>query len=626
MCGVFLLTNKRNNQTKIIKMKQTILRIIHSVFLLMSCTFFSQNPIKKPNVIIVMTDDQGRGDLGCYGNTIIKTPTIDKLYNEGVHLDNFHVSTTCAPTRAALLTGRHTNRLNCFHTIAGRSLLFEDEVLLSEVLAQNGYATGMFGKWHLGENYPFRPEDRGFQKVVRHGGGGITQGPDYWGNNYFDDTYWVRNQNETTTNTQAFKGYCTDVFFDEAKDFITTNKDQPFFAYISPNAPHGPLNLPMEYYKLYEKETELTENHKRFYGMVTNIDDNIKQLQNLLKKMKIDRNTILIFMTDNGTGAGRPQKLKGKKVGFDGGLRGHKGSQYEGGHRVPFIMYWPDGNITGGKTVDNLLAHFDLLPTMVDLLGLRMPHTKPLDGKSFVPLLKDPNYDWENRILYADTQRLQNLVKGRNYTVMDNQYRLVDGKELYDINKDLAQKNNIIKEYPEEAERLAVGYEKWWDSFDAPVLNSKYAYIKVGSSYENPSRISVHDMLTGRLNRAWHQYGIAKADRANGRWKIEVVEEGDYKISLRRFPRESNLAINDTFPSESKIKELQVTMPAAVKTNFKKGYLYVADFKAEKLIKKGDEEVVFKMKLPKGKFDLEASLFDSEDRVFPAYYLYIEKI
>jgi hypothetical protein len=307
-------------------------------------------------------------------------------------------------------------------------------------------------------------------------------------------------------------------------------------------------------------------------------------------------------------------------------LRGHKASQYEGGHRVPFIMYWPDGNITGGKTVDNLLAHFDLLPTMVELLGLRMPHTKPLDGKSFAPLLKDPNYDWENRILYVDTQRLQNLVKGRNYSVMDNQYRLVDGKELYDINKDLAQKNNIIKEYPEEAERLAVGYEKWWDSLNAPELNSKYAYIKVGSSYENPSRISVHDMLTGRLNRAWHQYGIAEADRANGRWKIEFVEEGDYKISLRRFPRESNLAINDTFPAELKIKELQLTMPAAVKTNFKKGYLYVADFKGEKLIEQGDEEVVFKMKLPKGKFDLEASLFDSEDRVFPAYYLYIEKI
>jgi len=607
-------------------MKNTIFLIICSVTFLMTSAVFGQKSSKKPNVILIMTDDQGRGDLGCYGNTIIKTPTIDKLYNEGVHLDNFHVSTTCAPSRAALLTGRHTNRLNCFHTIAGRSLLFEDEVLLPEVLAQNGYATAMFGKWHLGDNYPFRPEDRGFQKVVRHGGGGITQGPDYWGNNYFDDTYWVRNQNETTTSTQPFKGYCTDVFFEEAKDFIVANKDQPFFAYISPNAPHGPLNLPMEYYKLYEKETELTENHKRFYGMVTNIDDNIKQLQSLLKKLKIDRNTLLVFMTDNGTGAGRPQNLNGKKVGFDGGLRGHKGSQYEGGHRVPFIMYWPDGNITGGKEVKTLLAHYDLLPTMVDLLGLRTPHTKPLDGISFAPLLKDPDADWKNRILYLDTQRLQNLVKGRMYTVMDDQWRLVDGKELYDIDKDLAQKNNVIQDHPKVAARLAVGYEKWWESFDVDRLNSTYAYIKVGSNYENPARISVHDMLTGRSNKAWHQYGAATADKANGRWKIEFVEEGNYKISLRRFPRESGLGINDTFPAEVKRPELQLTMPAATKTNFKKGYLYVADFKAEKLIEHGDEEVVFEMKLPKGKFDLEASLFDTEDRIFPVYYLYIEKI
>lgn len=607
-------------------MKQKTTKIIQLLLIALSFNLAAQKTKKRPNVIIVITDDQGRGDLGCYGNNVIKTPTIDKLYKTGIRLNNFHVSTTCAPSRASLMTGRHTNRLNCFHTIAGRSLLFEDEVLLPEILAQNGYATAMFGKWHLGDNYPFRPEDRGFQTVTRHGGGGITQGPDFWGNDYFDDTYWLRKPEEITTTTKQFKGYCTDVFFDEAKSFIKENKDQPFFAYISPNAPHGPLNLPKEYYEPYKDEPKLKEKQKRFYGMVTNIDDNIKELQTMLKKLKIDKNTLLIFMTDNGTGAGRPATIKGETFGHGGGLRGHKGSQYEGGHRVPFIMNWPDGNLTGGKDVDALLAHYDLLPTFIDLLNLSDVHTKALDGKSFASLLTNEATDWKNRILYMDTQRLQNLVKGRNYTVMDDNWRLVDGKELYNMNDDLVQKNNIIQAHPEVAERLAVGYEKWWESLEVDKLNSTYAYIKVGSKYENPSRISAHDMLTGRLNKAWHQYGAATASKANGRWKIEFVEEGNYKISLRRFPRESGLAINATFPAVQEEFQTEMTLPASTKTNFKKAYLYVADFSKEKAIKQGDEEVVFEMKLPKGKFDLEASLFDDEDRIFPVYYLYIEKI
>ncbi len=605
---------------------KTTTKILQIILFSACINIAAQKTKQKPNVIIVITDDQGRGDLGCYGNTVIKTPTIDKLHHTGVRLNNFHVSTTCAPSRASLMTGRHTNRLNCFHTIAGRSLLFEDEVLLPEILAQNGYATAMFGKWHLGDNYPYRPEDRGFQTVTRHGGGGITQGPDFWGNDYFDDTYWVRKPEETSTKTKKFEGYCTDVFFDEAQAFIKENKDQPFFAYISPNAPHGPLNVPQKYYDIYKDEPKLKEKQKRFYGMVTNIDDNIKALQKTLKKLKIDQNTLLIFMTDNGTGAGRPQTANGINYGHGGGLRGHKGSQYEGGHRVPFIMNWPAGNLTGGKDIDALLAHYDVLPTFIDLLELRDVHTKPQDGKSFAGLLTGTSDAWKNRILYMDTQRLQNLVKGRKYTVIDNDWRLVDGKELYNVTEDLAQKNNIIAEHPEVAKRLAVGYEKWWNSFDVDYLNSTYAYIKVGTKYENPSRISAHDMLTGRLNKAWHQYGAATASKANGRWKIEFVEEGDYKISLRRFPRESGLAINSKFPAVEKRFEIEQDMPASKKANFNKAYLYVADFQKTQEFEQSTDEVTFTMNLPKGKFDLEASFFDTEDYIYPVYYLYIEKI
>ncbi len=626
---------------KIINMKNIIsVRIVLLNFLLIVLNFFlsfgnftgNLNDNNQPNVIIVITDDQGRGDLGCYGNEVIRTPNLDKFYDNAIRFNNFHVSTTCAPTRSSLMTGRHTNRVNCFHTISGRSLLFEDETIMAEVFAENGYATGMFGKWHLGDNYPFRPEDRGFQEVVRHGGGGITQGPDYWGNDYFDDTYWFCEKGSAKTVTKKFNGYCTDVFFSEALRFIEENKEDPFFCYISTNAPHGPLNVPEEYLSLYQDENRILDNQKRFYGMITNIDDNFEKLQNKLENLGLSENTLLVFMTDNGTAAGRQRIINGEKYGYTGGLRGAKGSQYEGGHRVPFILQWPGGGLTGGRDIDELVAHYDVLPTFVDLLGLKFNPGKKLDGISLVPLLKKKSENnWANRILYIDTQRLTNLVKGRNYAVMDNNWRLIDGKELYNVNivadpMETGQTNNVIDQYPEVAERLAVGYEKWWNSFNASELNSRYAYIKVGTPYENPTRISAHDMLTGRLGMAWHQHGAVLAVQAYGRWKIEFAESGNYKISLRRFSRESGLGFNDEFPAKEDKIETQNEMPASNNLGFKEAYLYVADFEKSAEIKNNDEEINFTMRLPKGKFDLEARLFDKEGKAYPVYYLYIEKL
>ncbi|AWW33308.1 arylsulfatase [Echinicola strongylocentroti] len=569
---------------------------------------------KKPNVIFVITDDQGTGDLGASGNPYIKTPHLDAFYDDAVRFTNYHVSTTCAPTRGAIMTGRHTNRVNVFHTITGRSLLFEDEVILPQVFAQNGYTNGMFGKWHLGDNYPFRPEDRGFHEVVRHGGGGISQGPDYWGNDYFDDTYWHNGELE------KYQGYCTDVFFSEAMDFIEENKDKPFFAYISTNAPHAPLNVPKEYLDMYMdiNDEELPERFKRFYGMITNIDDNFKRLQEKLDELGLTENTILVFTTDNGTAGG-------KRV-YDGGLRGSKGSVYEGGHRVPLFIRWPDGQLTGGKDIDKLVAHYDLLPTFVDLLGFDFNPVKSLDGVSLKPLMADNPQSWPNRILYVDTQRLQNLVKYKNYSVMDERWRLVDGEELYDMSTDKIQSKNVIDQHPLVAEKLAVGYEKWWESIMAEGPNERYAYIKVGSDEENPSRISAHDMLTGKHGHAWHQDGATNASQATGRWKIAFVEDGEYSITLRRFPRESGLGINAVFPAGDKPIELERDMQASTKSDFKEAYLYVANLSKTESIQSGQEEVTFTGKISAGKYDMEAQLIDSNDRVHPAYYVYIEKL
>ena len=567
---------------------------------------------EKPNIVLVITDDQGYGDLGCNGNPYIKTPSIDQFSNDAVSFSNFHVSTTCAPTRGALMSGRHTNRVNVFHTISGRSLLFEDEVILPQVLGMNGYVSGMFGKWHLGDNYPYRPEDRGFAEVVRHGGGGICQMPDYWGNDYFDDTYWHNGE------TQKYDGYCTDVFFNEALRFIDENKDQPFFCYISPNAPHGPLNVPKEYMDMYKDVKELKDNHRRFYGMITNIDDNFARLQEHLDKLGLTENTILIFMTDNGTASGAGV--------YGGGLRGQKGSQYEGGHRVPFMIRWPDGQLTGGKEISHLVAHYDVLPTFVDLLGLNYNPAKPLDGKSLVPLLHGKTEGWPNRILYMDTQRVQNLTKYKQYSVMDKDWRLVDGKELYNVTEDLGQTKNLIDQYPEVVARLAEGYERWWQSFVDEGVNERFAYIKAGTSYENPVRMCSHDMLTADLGHAWHQYGAAQATQAAGKWKVEIVNGGDYAIHLRRFPRESGLAINAEFPATEKPIELQSAMPASKNVGFTEAFLCIADTKKTLKINEGDEEVSFKLKLPEGKFDLEARLIDKEGKVHPSYFVYIEKL
>lgn len=570
----------------------------------------AQDLNQRPNIVFVMTDDQGKNDLGCEGNPYVQTPHIDAFYKQAVRFTNYHVSTTSAPTRSSIMTGRHTNRLNVYHTISGRSLLYEDEVLLPQILAQNGYVNGMFGKWHLGDNYPFRPEDRGFHEVVRHGGGGIGQGPDYWDNDYFDDTYWHNGKIE------PYRGYCTDIFFDNALQFIEDNKDRPFFCYIATNAPHGPLNVPKEYLDQYAK-TDVPDDIKRFYGMITNIDDNFARLEKKLSDLGLLENTILIFTTDNGTAGGN-------RV-YDAGMRGGKGSEYEGGHRVPFYIRWPKGNITGGEDINTLVAHYDLLPTFVDLLGLDFNPIKPLDGVSLKPLLEGNASDWPNRVLYMDTQRELNLIKYKNYTVMDNRWRLVNGKELYDMNNDLAQKHNVIMEHPDVAEKLSLGYESWWNSIMSEGVAERYAYIKVGSDQENPVRISAHDQLNGSLS-VWHQTHAITGGRATGLWKVEVLKEGRYKISLCRFPLESGLGINAVFPQAESCVEIEGTRPASVKSDFMEASLYFGPIRKKLPIETNASAVVFEGIIPEGKYDMIAELIDQTGKTYPAYYIYIEKL
>ena len=493
---------------------------------------------RRPNVVLVMTDDQGYGDLACHGNPHIKTPSLDWLHAHSTRLTNFHVDPTCSPTRSALMTGRYSTRTGVWHTIMGRSLLRADEVTVADAFAAGGYRTAVFGKWHLGDNYPFRVQDRGFQESIVCGGGGVGQTPDFWGNDYFDDTYWHNGV------PKPYKGYCTDVFFDGAMRFIEANKDRPFFVYIPTNAAHGPYNVAEKYSKPYA-DAGVPASRAKFYGMITNIDENVGRLRKRLKELGLEENTILIFMTDNGTSASP-----------EGGMRGKKGSEYEGGHRVPFLIRWPAGLQERGD-IPQLAAHIDVLPTFIDLCGLPSPKGVTFDGTSIAPLLKGRG-DWPERTLFVHSQRIDHPQKWRKSSVMTERWRLVNGQELYDIKADPAQKKDIAADHPDEVARLRKAYEAWWDDHSGRF--GEYCRIVLGSDKENPSRLTAHDWHTDDV--PWAQGHIRNPKMfANGLWAVEVERGGRYEFTLHRAHPEAKfpLAADE---AKLKIGDVEVVQPA----------------------------------------------------------------
>ncbi|WP_281614815.1 arylsulfatase [Flammeovirga sp. SubArs3] len=571
---------------------------------------------QQPNVILIVTDDQGYGDLGAHGNKEIHTPNIDHLYGESVHLTNFHVSPTCAPTRAAIMTGKYANSVGVWHTVMGRSLLYENEVTMADIFSHNNYKTAMFGKWHLGDNYPFSPRFRGFQEVLTHGGGGVGQTPDYWNNDYQDDVY-LRNGEE-----EKVKGYCTDVWFRNALSFIETNKDQPFFCYISTNAPHGPLNVPTQYSKPY-LEQGVPKGRAEFYGMISNIDDNLGVLRDKLTEWGIADNTILIFMTDNGTAYGAKFKDGLLASGYNAGMRGTKGSAYEGGHRVPCFFYWKGGQLSKIKDINTLTAHIDLLPTLVKMCGLTLPNKVKFDGTDLTEVLSN-NKDIE-RILVGDSQRIEFPEKWRNSYTMKGNWRLVNNEELYNVSSDPGQAKNVIKVFPEIAQELRKGYEKNWKKqykcFD------RFPYIKLGTEYENPSTLTAHDWHVAEERMIpWNQKLIRKGGNGNGEWRVNFTQTGKYKISIQRYPKEANLPINTSaavYHSEFK----NYVLPAGKVFQITKGHLRVGDqVWEENISSENSKSITFEVNIPEGETTLSATLVEKNKNEVGAYYVYVEKL
>ena len=457
----------------------------------------------RPNVVLVMTDDQGYGELACHGNKVIKTPNLDALHAQSVRLTAFYVSPTCAPTRASLMTGRHEFRSGVTHTIHERERLALSAVTLPQVLKAGGYTTGVFGKWHLGDQEPHQPGRRGFDEVFIHGAGGIGQSypgscGDAPGNKYFDPA--IRH-NGTFVKTS---GYCTDIFFTQALRWIKANRDRPFFAYIVTNAPHGPLVCPESYQKPYE-DAGLDKSAAAFYGMITNIDDNVGILMDKLAKWGLAEKTLVIFMTDNGSaqagprGGGR-QKKKGKdqpgpapKVQglYNAGMKGKKGSPNEGGTRVPCFLRWK-GRLPEGVDIAALAAHVDLLPTLAELCGGKLPADRTLDGRSLVPLLKDPKADWPDRYLFAHVGRWgKGKAADAKYSgcaVRSRRFRLVANRDLYDILNDPGETTNVIDKHPEAVEAMRKAYDQWWSEVLPAMVNEDAPVPK-----ENPFKAAYRE-------------------------------------------------------------------------------------------------------------------------------------
>lgn len=571
-------------------MRQKIVGIATWLWFLIPLAIWAQ---EKPNVIIVMTDDQGYGDLSCHGNPILKTPNLDKLYRESVRLTNFHVSPFCTPTRAALMTGRYPGRTGAYRTSSGRTMLHTDERTIANIFSENGYSTGMVGKWHLGDNAPHRPQDRGFQDVTWHRCGGVGQASDYWGNDYFDDIY------ERNGKFERFEGYCTDVWFNEALDFIEKNKENPFFLYLATNAPHGPYLVGEEWSAPYQDKVDWKFGPE-FYGMIANFDHNMGLLRSKLESLDLTKNTILVFLTDNGTAKGaRFEGLDSEALsGFNAEMRGKKSSIYEGGHRVPFFIHWPEGGWGGGRDIGSLAAHIDVLPTLADLCGVPIPKSHESDGFSFKSLLENSDQAAKRKHLIVQFQGgayfKSQPKKWEHSCVLKENWRLINGKELYDIETDPSQRLDLSATHPKKVEELKALYPPFWESVSPRMTPVS---IDLGNPAENPTSLCSQDWYMPTGNPPWNPRSIMKLPAVTGPWMVDVKQSGRYRFTLRQLPPQANEAL--------KAKRAKIS---------------IAGREVDSKVAENSKSVVFELDLPAGKTKLSTYLFMDNGKVGGAYY------
>ncbi|MDE0198180.1 MAG: arylsulfatase [Caldilineaceae bacterium] len=568
------------------------------------------NTQSRPNIIFVLTDDQGYGDLSCLGNPILKTPVLDRLHADSVRLTDFHVAPMCTPTRGELMTGQDALRNGATFVCMGRSLLRADLPTMADILAENGYHTGHFGKWHLGDNYPYRPQDRGFHETIHHPAFGITSAADYYGNDYFDDHY--RHKDEI----KQYMGYCTDVWFEEAMRWMQGchDRNEPFFAYIATNAPHGPYWVPDEYRRPYLDGIRRDE--ASFFGMIANIDENMAQLEKFLQDNEIRDNTILIFMTDNGTAMGEGI--------YNAGMRGRKTSLYEGGHRVPCFIRWPAAGLEGGRDVDGVTRGVDILPTLIELCGLQAPDGWTCDGLSLAAHMRRPDKAVAERTSvvqygHANEGARTGFTGRERAAVMWGRWRLIDGRELYNIGEDPGQQQDVAGANPELVKQLRGLYGAWWDGVEDTLTS--YQPLTIGADAENPARLCSCDW-------AWvyadNQRGMRGPVMDSGTWHVEATRAGLYSFTLRRWPEESGLGISDPAPV---MQGVDGSWPAGKALPVASAWLQVGRSEQTLPVPPDATAQTFEIAVERGPTTVKSWWHDEEgNQLAGAYYLTAERV
>jgi len=489
----------------------------------------SQTERRRPNIVVIICDDLAYGDLACHGNPYTRTTHLDRLHAESIRFTRYCSGPLCTPARASLMTGRYPYRTRAIDTYIGRSMIDPEEVTLGEIYQAAGYRTGIFGKWHLGDNFPMRPCDMGFSESLVHRGGGIGQYGDIVGQSYFDP---VLHRNGVP---EQHLGYCTDIFAEATCNFVERFQNEPFFIYMATNAPHSPLEV-SDHYINYYTQMGLNDKVARLYGMVDNIDWNVGRVLVQLSRLGLEDNTIVIFTSDHGPCGS--VSVNGK-VRWNADLRGQKGQMYEGGVKVPFFVRWPDGIPEAGRDVDRIANPIDILPTLTDATNLELPEEIKLDGTSLKPLLQDANAAsaWPDRQIKMQWHRGDEPLRYRNYAVIGQQYKLYRPNdkapdELYDLLADPSEKENIASRHADLVRDMRQDYDTWFDDVSS-TREDNYAPppIYIGTPYENPTTLTRQDWRVTHTVKTEGNVGWDPDDE--GHWIVRVMVSGAFRVRLR---------------------------------------------------------------------------------------------
>lgn len=548
-------------------MKSQLLLFFTSLILLLNLAT-AQKPM---NVVFVLSDNQSYYEMSCHGHQDLKTPHLDRLAKQSVEFSHFYAPPYCSPSRSVIMSGRYAMRSGVFTTIAGRSIMHRQETTLAQILKQQNYRTAIFGKWHLGYSYPYRAQDRGFEEVFVHGGGGVGQMEDYYGNTLFDTTFLHNDQ------VVKSKGYCTDTLFDKAIDFVSQHKEETFFCFVSTPVTHSPHFGPKELVE--ELKQKGFEKNAELYGQIINLDENIGRLMTHIDELDLSENTIFIFASDQGmSDRGAPHGEQKLGLGFDPA------------HHVPFMIRMPG---LEPRVTSRLAGMIDFFPTILDLCNIEVPEY--VDGMSLKPLLHQNGWP-DDRTLIIQCPRSRVATKWKNSSVKTERWRLVDGEKLYNIKQDPRQSNNIADQFPEVVKKLRAAYEDYWA--DLPEQETTLSRMVLGAI--GGERISLSAMEWYKGDSPWNHKHFQS--NANGAWAIEVAKECKYQFKCYIYPKEADKPMGIT---KAKIKVGTQSLETDVDPN--------------------SRFVSFELHLKKGQYDLETLLVDVQNKTRGALFIHIEE-